>query len=230
MSKPSRPFGYRYDPAGLPHPLPARAGRAATRMILRAYFRTEHVDRHHIPRQGGAILVANHPTMGDPFFVAFGTRRWVSWLAFDEALEWPGAGQVMRLYRAIPLNLDNPRPSSIKAAYATLARGRILGVFCEGERSFQVTMNNPIKRGAARMAIRAGVPVVPVTISGLRRVWPLEGFPKPGKVVVRYHPPIHPERLPQDLHRREQAEVMSEEITRRITAALPPCGAPYFRP
>ena len=197
-------------------------------MILRGYFRTEHVGREHIPKTGGAILVANHPTMGDPFFVAFGTRRWVSWLAFDEALDWPGAGQVLRLYRAIPLNLDNPRPSSIKAAYGTLARGRILGVFCEGERSFTLGMNDPIKRGAARMAIRANVPIVPVTIAGLRRLWPLDGYPKPGKVVVRYHAPLDPARLPADLHHRERAELLSEQLTAQIARALPPGGSPYF--
>ena len=91
-------------------------GRGVTRLTLRLLFGAEHHDTHHIPREGPAILVSNHPTISDPFVVAFGTRRWVTWLAYEDALAWPVAGDLMRLYCAIPLNLERPRPSSIKAS------------------------------------------------------------------------------------------------------------------
>lgn len=201
-----------------------------TRWALRGYLGAEHVDRHHIPKRGPAILVGNHPSFVDPFLVAFGTKRWVSWLAFEEALQWPGAGQIMRLYRVIPLNTDKPAASSIKAAYATLARGRLLGVFCEGERSHGFGLNDPIKTGAARMALRANVPIVPVTISGARKAWPMGGYPKPGKVVVRYHPPLRPRDFAPGLHRRQRAERMTNALALSIKRALPPGGAPRFFP
>lgn len=222
------PFGHRYEPADLPHPFSEKAGRAVTRWALRGYLGAEHVDRQHIPKRGAAILVGNHPSFVDPFLVAFGTKRWVSWLAFEEALQWPGAGQIMRLYRVIPLNTDKPQASSIKAAYATLARGRLLGVFCEGERSHGFDLNDPIKTGAARMAMRANVPVVPVTIAGARKAWPMGGYPKPGKVVVRYHPPLHPDDFDRSLTRRQRADQMTNAIANSIKQALPPGGAPRF--
>lgn len=225
-----RPWGSAYAPAPLPSPLSERAGRGLTRWLLRWYFGAEHRDAHRIPRRGPAILVSNHPTIADPFTVAFGTKRWVTWLAFDEALRWPVAGQIMRLYRAIPLNLERPRPTSIKAAYATLARGRLLGLFFEGERSFGWGLNHPLKTGAARMALRTGVPIVPVTVAGARRCWPRERpLPRPGRVVVQYHPPIDPATFLPELDRKVRAERLTAELARIIGGRLPPDGAHVHR-
>lgn len=218
-------FGAAYPPAPLPVEWTEQAGRGLTRWMLRWVFGCEHIHAHHIPREGPAILVSNHPTIMDPFTVAFGTRRWVTWLAFDEALSWPLAGAIMRLYHAIPLNLARPRPTSIKTAYGTLAQGRILGLFFEGERSFTFGLNQPLKQGAARMALRAGVPLVPVTVAGGRRCWPRERpYPLPGKIVVRYHRPIDPTRFHPELPRKQRAALLTQELARIIGGALPPDG------
>lgn len=229
-ARPRRAWARAYAPAPLPSDLSERMGRGLTRWALRWVFGAEHRHAHRIPRSGAAILVSNHPTIMDPFTVAFGTRRWVTWLAFDEALGWPIAGQIMRLYRAIPLDIVRPRPTSIKTAYATLAHGRLLGLFFEGERSFGWGLNQPLKTGAARMAIRAGVPIVPVTVSGARRCWPRERpLPRPGKIVVHYHPPIDVAAYRPDLPRRARAAQLTEELARVIGGALPPDGAHAFR-
>lgn len=233
MADPDRPRlpGSSYPPAELPSDLSERIGRGLTRWALRGYFGAEHRNRERIPARGAAILVSNHPTIFDPFIVAFGTERWVSWLAFSEAFSWPVAGQLMRLYRAIPLDLHRPRVASIRTAYATLARGRLLGLFFEGERSFGWGLNRPLKTGAARMALRTGVPLVPVTVSGGRRCWPRERpLPRPGKIVVQYHPPIDPASFRPGLPRKERAGLLTEELARIIGGALPPGGAPRFFP
>jgi 1-acyl-sn-glycerol-3-phosphate acyltransferase len=218
-------FGATYPPAPIPAEWTEQLGRGLTRWTLRWFFGAEHRDTHHIPREGPAILVSNHPSLIDPFTVAFGTKRWVTWLAFDEALSWPLAGAIMRIYHAIPLNLARPRPTSIKTAYATLAQGRMLGIFFEGERSFGWGLNQPLKKGAARMAIRAGVPIVPVTLAGGRRCWPRErAYPLPGKVIVRYHRPIDVARFRPELPRKERAALLTQELERIIGGSLPPDG------
>ncbi len=228
-SEPNAAWGQRWLPAPIPSPFSARLGRAATRIYLRHLFGAEHIDRHYIPKSGAAILVSNHPTIGDPFAVAFGTKRWVTWLAFDEALDWPVAGSIMRVYNAIPINLERPKPSSIKTVYGTLARGRVLGMFFEGERSFHDGLNSPLKTGAARIAIKVGAPIVPVTVSGARRGWPRgQALPRPGKMVIRYHPPIDPTTFRPDLPRKRRGQLLTDELERIIGRALPPGGRPWF--
>ncbi len=219
----------RWEPAPIVAGFPDNFGRALTRLTLKHYLNAEHVGRHHIPKKGRAILVSNHPTLGDPFMVAFGTKRWVTWLAWDEAFGWPGVGFLMRLYKAIPLNLENPKPSSLKAAYGVLARDRILGMFFEGERSFTFGLNSPLKTGAARMALRMGAPIIPCTVSGARKAWPRDdAFPAPGKVVVRYHPPIDPKTVAPHLSRKARGQLITEQLEQVIGCALPPEGAPRF--
>lgn len=222
-------IGSDYPPADLPIPVTEQLGRAVTRHVLRRFFGADHLDTHHIPKTGPVILVSNHPTMSDPFIVAFGTKRWVTWLAFEDALAWPGFGDIMRLYRVIPLKIEKPRPSQIKAAYATLAQDRVLGLFFEGERSFTDGLNRPLKPGAARIAIKAGATLVPVTVSGARRCWARQwSWPRPGRIVVRYHPPIDAQRWRPELPLRERARLLTEELGRIIGDALPPGGAPRF--
>jgi 1-acyl-sn-glycerol-3-phosphate acyltransferase len=219
----------RWEPPPTVAGFPETFGRGVTRLALRHYLGAKHLDRHHIPKTGPVILVANHPTLGDPFMLAFGTQRWVSWLAWDEAFDWPGVGSLMRLYKAIPLNLEKPKPSSLKAAYGVLARGRILGMFFEGERSFTYGLNTPLKTGAARMALRSGAIVVPCTVSGARRAWPREqALPGPGKIVVRYHPPIDPKTVAPELTRKERGELITRRLQRIIGATLPPEGTSRF--
>ncbi len=224
-----RRIGRHYPPADLPIPVTERLGRAVTRHVLRRFFGADHVGTHHIPRTGPVILVSNHPTISDPFIVAFGTKRWVTWLAYEDALAWPGFGDIMRLYRVIPLNIERPRASQIKAAYATLAHDRVLGLFFEGERSFTDGLNRPLKPGAARIAIKSGATLVPVTVSGGRRIWAREwSYPRPGRIVVRYHPPIDAARWRPELPLRARAQLLTDELARVIGGALPPGGAPRF--
>lgn len=222
-------WGLRWTPPPEVSGFPETFGRAATRLTLRHYLGTQHVGREHIPKTGSAILVANHPTYCDPFLVAFGTRRWVTWMAWDEPMDWFGFGHIMRLYKAIPLNLENPAPSSIKSAYAVLARKRVLGMFFEGERSFTYGLNTPLKTGAARIAIRTGAPLIPVSVTGARKAWPREqSYPNPGKVVVRYHPPIDPNTVAPDRSRKERGRLITEQLQRVIGDSLPPQGTSRF--
>ena len=56
-----------------------------------------------------------------------------------------------------------------------------------------------MKGGAVRMALEAGVPILPVTIRGANRVWPANKlFPRPGKVEIVYHPVMHVKQLPNE--------------------------------
>jgi 1-acyl-sn-glycerol-3-phosphate acyltransferase len=77
-----------------------------------------------------------------------------------------------------------------------------------------------MKGGAVRMALEAGVPILPVTIRGANRVWPASRlFPRPGKVEIIYHPVFHPEQRP-DEETRECARRETDRLAQIIQSAL----------
>ncbi|MGE0713772.1 MAG: lysophospholipid acyltransferase family protein [Planctomycetota bacterium] len=196
--------------------------RAVTRFLTLQYFKTEYRDRHHIPSRGPALVIPNHPTYVDPWLVGYGTKRLITWLAWDEAFAWPLVGPFIANLGAIPLNLERADGTSLRAAYSVLRAGQLLGVFFEGARTaagnFQI--NDPLP-GAARLALRTGAPVVPVSVSGARRLWPRDDLvPKRGKVVVTYHPPVDPEAVGRGSQRR-RAELLTGRVAEAVRSALP---------
>ena len=179
-----------------------------------------------MPESGPAVLISNHPTFLDPYHISFFlAQRWITWLAWDEAFDWPVVGAIMRELKALPLNMERPVPSVLKDAYAVLEAGRLLGMFFEGGRTKNGFDLDEPREGAARIALRAGVPVVPITISGARRAWPLERrLPRPGKIVITYHPPIEPEQVSPESSSRERRRELTERVATSIRSALPRDG------
>ena len=204
----------------------ASPARALCRLGLKRFFDIDHVGREHIPRAGGAIIIPNHPTFVDPWMIGLGTQRWITWMAWEDAFGWPVVGPFIRAMGSFPVNVDRPQPSTIKAALQVLGEGRLLGVFPEGGRSQGFDLDPP-RRGAPRIALLAGVPVVPVTIAGARRAWPRERpVPGRGKVVVRFHAPIDPRGVLPDAPSRAREERLTELVVAAIRSALPLDGRP----
>lgn len=211
----------------VPTPWVANPARAACRIWLKRWFELEHVGRQHLPRHGPAIVIPNHPTYVDPWMVGLGTSRWITWMAWEDAFRWPLVGAFIRSMGAFPVNLDRPQPSTIKAAVRVLEQQRLLGVFFEGGRTSEQSLLDPPRRGGARLALMAGVPVIPVSISGARRLWPRERpLPRQGKVVVRFHPPIDPGAVLPGEPGRVREERLTELIVAAIRSGLPADGRP----
>jgi len=194
-----------------------------TRILMRHYFRAEYVGREHVPKDGPALLIGNHPSYLDPWFVGFGTPRWVTWLAWEEAFDWPVLGRIVAGMGSVPLNLERASPSSVKAAYEILARERLLGIFIEGGRSEGLGLGTP-RRGPARIALQCQVPVVPVSLAGVRRLWPRDGVPRPGPVRVTYHPPLDPREFAPHAPLRERETLLTGAICAAIRRGLPENG------
>jgi len=213
-------------------PIPSLATRVRTRAIMRflavSYFKVEVVGREHAPVSGPAIVIPNHPSFLDPFLVGWGLRcesDWVTWMAWDEAFDWPVVGPIMRSMEAVPVNLDRASSQSLKVAYALLKANRMLGLFFEGKRTVEgnTQINEPLE-GAARIALRSGAKIHPVTISGIRRLWDYSGGkPRRGPIRVTYHPPVDPAEFRVG-PRKDQARVLTDHVGRVITSALPPDG------
>ena len=79
---------------------------------------------------------------------------------------------------------------TIAGAASALRRGELVGIFPEGGRSHQPLMGRS-KGGVVRIAARAGVPIIPVSVAGAFRVWPYcRLLPRPGRMQLTFHKPL----------------------------------------
>nr|WP_090345263.1 1-acyl-sn-glycerol-3-phosphate acyltransferase [Mycolicibacterium malmesburyense]CRL77454.1 1-acyl-sn-glycerol-3-phosphate acyltransferase [Mycolicibacterium malmesburyense] len=134
----------------------------------------------NLPTTGGAVIAINHTSYFDFTFAGLpayrqGLGRKVRFMAKREVFDNKIAGPIMRSLRHIEVDRDSGADSFAQACLK-LKEGELVGVYPEAtiSRSFEV---KEFKSGAARMAIAAGVPIVPHIVWGAQRIW-TKGHPK----------------------------------------------------
>lgn len=164
--------------------------RGAARVLFRVFWRMRFVGTEHIQQAGGLIIAANHQTYFDPFWLSVPVKRPTRYLAWDKSFNWPVVGRVMRWLGAWPLQIEKGSPRAIRRSLQWLRAGGALVIFPEGGRAKADGVMHKFKEGAARIALEAGAPVLPVTIRGGQAVWPRgRRWPRLiGRVEIIYHP------------------------------------------
>lgn len=189
--------------------------RPFVRRFSRLLWRMEHIGVENIPQDGGMIIAANHQTYGDPFWAAIPVKRAIRFLAWSEAFSWPVIGRAITLLGAWPLQVEG-NPAAIRRSLTWLREGGVVMIFPEGGRGLPDGSMIRMKGGAVRMALEAGVPILPVTIRGANRVWPASKlFPRPGKVEIVYHPVFQVEQRPG-----EETRACARRETDRLAAVI----------
>jgi 1-acyl-sn-glycerol-3-phosphate acyltransferase len=168
---------------------------------------------NNVPATGPVVIVPNHKSFWDPFFVAIVSRRPVHFMGKAEHFEGPMAKVFLRL-GAFPVRRGASDEEAMETARAILRRGDALALFPEGTRVRGDGLGSP-KRGAARLAIEAGAPLVPTTITGTeKRRWPL-----PRRVRLVFGEPVSVEGL----------AATPEDAAAAIGAAWPQVTEEYAR-
>ena len=135
-------------------------------------FNFDFQGQDHGPRKGGAILAINHTSYLD--FALAGTaalpaKRYLRFMAKKELFDNKLAGPLLRGMHHINVDRSNGSASFV-AALRALKSGEIIGIFPEGTISTSFEIKG-LKSGAVRLAIGAGVPVVPTIVWGGQRVY-----------------------------------------------------------
>jgi 1-acyl-sn-glycerol-3-phosphate acyltransferase len=167
---------------------------------------------------GPLVLAANHYSHVDPVVVSFAAGRPIRFLAVDELFGRSTFFDRLTLWLgAIPMSRTKAPLGALRLALAELAAGGTVGLFPEGIRVSEWGEVEP-KRGAAWLARRAGVPLVPIAIAGTDLVLG-RGARRPSRnpVTVVACEPIHPRDYPPGA---DPAGAMTREWERRIEGAL----------
>ncbi len=133
--------------------------------ILRILFKIEVIDSDNLPYEGGCIICPNHKSNIDPPLVACFLKRKVHYMAKEELFKNKFFAIILRALGTFPVKRGTSDITSIKTSMRLLREGKVLGIFPEGTRSKNDDLGNA-EPGAAMLAIKMNVPVVPIAILG----------------------------------------------------------------
>lgn len=199
------------------------------RPLLRLITRYEVTGSEHIPASGGFIVTPNHISYSDPFpwaHTLYNMGIAPVFLAKSELFATRVIGTVLRKAGQVPVHRESPDAvTALRSAVAAIDAGHCVVVYPEGS----LTRDPDLwpmrgKSGAARLAIEAGCPVIPVAQWG-----PQDLLPRYAKVPrlrgrttihIRFGPPVDLADLPADPHDREVVAVATARVMAGITREL----------
>jgi 1-acyl-sn-glycerol-3-phosphate acyltransferase len=168
------------------------------------------------PGAGPYVVVANHQSMLDILLLSRMPRE-MKWVAKEELFQLPWVGWMLRMTGDIPVRRGDAESGgeALGRAKGYLANGMNVMMFPEGTRSAKGRML-PFKSGAFRLAIEAGVPVLPVAVSGTAHGMPKGGpWVRPCRGTARILAPVSVEGLAP-----EDAPKLRDAVRARIEEAL----------
>jgi len=159
--------------------------KAVLSPVLRFFFRVRVEGLEHIPADSAAILASNHVSFSDSIFLPMVLRRRVTFVAKAEYFDDPKTAWFFRAVGQIPIRREGGSASAgaLLAAGDVLECGGLFGIYPEGTRSPDGKLYKG-HTGVARLALSAGVPILPVAMIGTREAQPI------GQVMPRLFMPI----------------------------------------
>lgn len=191
-------------------------GRTVFSIYLRLFHRLKIHGADNIPKRRPFIVCSNHINWKDPTTIGAAFPRSVNirFMAKKELFKNPLLAYAFKNAGAFPVDREHADYGAIKKAYQLLDNKQVLGLFPEGSRSKDGSLQKAYN-GAALIAVRSGVPIIPVAIKGPYKIFkPLEIFI--GRPFVL--PPLTYESKEE---KKAQLEEMSYMIMQNISSVLP---------
>ncbi len=143
--------------------------RAIFLLVLRPAvgFRVEGLE--HVPASGPVLVVCNHLHNADPVLISAAFPRPLHFMAKRELFQVPVVGWLIRRVGAFPVDRGKADRAALRRAEAALQQGIAVGMFPEGTRSVSRSLQRALP-GAALVALRTRVPILPLVITGSERL------------------------------------------------------------
>jgi acyl-[acyl-carrier-protein]-phospholipid O-acyltransferase/long-chain-fatty-acid--[acyl-carrier-protein] ligase len=145
--------------------LPGDFARVIGLTVLRLFYRIRPVHDERMPGTGGVLLLPNHVSWADAFFLTAGSPRPVRFVMDAAFLKHRPIRWFCRIFDTVPLAIDKPR-EALRTAGRALAKGDVVCMFPEGQLTRTGTLQE-LKRGFELIARKSGAPVVPAWLDGV---------------------------------------------------------------
>ena len=185
---------------------------AVSRPLLRVVWRYEALGLENLP-DGGFVLAAGHHSNFDPWplGIAISKTRFVRFMAKSELFWWP-LGPIIQAIGGFKVRRGEADREALSTARRLAREGNVVAMFPEGTRRSKGLLKRrqvEVHDGAARIALGAGVPLVPAALAGTDRLARLE------QLRVLYGTPVQVDDL-AGLPRREAARLATDRLMARI--------------
>ncbi len=177
--------------------------------------------------EGVCLFVANHTSSADAPAVVGAIPRRLAVLVKESLFKWPIVGQAFTLACFIPVNRADRESAiaSVEKAAEAMRAGQSFLIYPEGTRSPDGRLQE-FKKGAFVLAIKAGVPIVPVLCSGAHRIMAKRSLKiQPGEILVEFLAPIDASR-----YTLEERDALNQRVHDAMAAGLPPDQRPLGFP
>lgn len=190
------------------------------RFLLDHLTKTTYLGLENLPVQGGIIVATNHMSRMDiPALFANPRRTDITALVADKYTRYPGLGWIVRTGGAIYIDRERADFGAFRTAQELIQKGIAMGIAPEGTRSTTAQLLEG-KPGTVLLAIKSGVPVVPVGLAGtedsFKKIFTLR---KP-HMYIRFGAPFQIQPIGRE-NRSAALQNATDEIMCRIAALLP---------
>jgi len=190
-----------------------------TRVILFLFTRWRVLGREHIPAEGPLLVAANHMSLTDPPIVGVSIKRPAMSLAKEELFRSRIQRYIFHNFGAFPIRRGGMNRNLLRFAERWFGEGMALIVFPEGRRSMEGQLVDAFS-GAALIAVRNGVPILPVGIHGTEKITGLTWWLRRPRVTVNIGRPFNLPSVNGKVTREQLAE-FTHSIMGRIAELLP---------
>lgn len=191
--------------------------------LLRWIYRIELLHPERLPATGGALLLPNHITFADGFFIVAACRQRIRFVMDEAFVAKRSVRLFTALFQTVTIRVNKPR-EAIRTTIEALQSGDLVCLFPEGQLTRTGALNE-LKRGCELIAKKAGHPLIPLWCDGawgsifsyergkFFGKWPY--WKRPGIIVALGHP-ILPETVDIEIIRHEMLVASAEAISKRF--------------
>jgi len=191
-----------------------------SKIVVSICLRVDKQGLENLPELGPALIVSNH--IGDADLIvgiAISPVENIEVLAKSELYEFPILGKVMDIYGVIWIHRGQPDRRALRSVLQGLKEGRMIAIAPEGRESLTGSMEEGTN-GAAYIALKANVPIIPVTVTGTENTQVFGNFKRLRKTNTSLTVG-EPFRLQKMSNRRESVKAGTETIMRILANQLP---------
>jgi len=181
------------------------------RILLFLFCRWEVKGKENVPAEGPVIVVANHMTVIDPPMLSVSLGRYAQIMAKEELFRTRFTNYFMSGLGAFPVHRGRLDRQAMRIAEKALTDGGVLVIFPEGQRSRSGKLRKA-SAGATLIALRNGVPILPVGITGTENISGIRSIFNRPHLIVNIGKPFHLPKSRGKIDREERTDYLMKHI------------------